>query len=243
MKNQLLMTAAVVLTTLSTIAQNKNHKIGVEAGAYLSHYNGNLGNSFFKFNTTAFGGVSANAGVYLSKSFDVNVGGTIGHFGYCQTTEDKKRVVPVEQKCPGCPGEEGGMGDLRSLMISGNVAMKYKFANGYILKENSKLAPYVYVGAGINRLSDNMRRNCVNVGKHFSLNGGVGVKYNFNERFNVGYNLGIGCFVTNKHVYSSNGIKGITAETNTTETNGEEMKMANKKDFYLHNAITFGFNF
>ena len=179
----------------------------------------------------------------LAESFDLNVGGTIGHFGYCQTAEDKKRVVPIDQKCPGCPGEGGGMGELRSLMIAGNIAFKYKFANGYILKENSKLAPYVYVGAGINRLSDNMRRNCVNVGKHFSVNAGVGVKYNFNERFNVGYNIAVGCFVTNKHVYTSNGIKGITAEVNTTETNGEEMKMVNKKDFYMQNAVTFGFNF
>ncbi len=243
MKNQLLISAAVVLSAFSAIAQNKNHKIGIEAGAYLSHYSGNLGNSFFKFNTTAFGGFSGNAGLYLTKSFDVNVGGTVGHFGYCQTDEDKKRIVPIEQKCPGCPGEERGMGELRSLMIAGNIAVKYKFANGIFLKENSKIAPYVYVGAGINRLSDNMRRNCVNVGKHFSVNAGVGVKYNFNERFNIGYNLAVGCFVTKKHVYSSNGIKGITAETAAAETNSEEMKMANRKDFYLQNAVTFGFNF
>jgi OOP family OmpA-OmpF porin len=242
MKNQFLIAAAFVLTTVSSVAQNKNKKIGIEAGAYLQHYNGNLGNSFFKFNTTAFGGTSLNAGLYLTKSFDVNVGGTIGHFGYCQTDEDKKRIVPIEQKCPGCPGEQG-MGELRSLMIAGNIAVKYKFANGIFLKENSKLAPYVYVGAGINRLSDNMRRNCVNVGKHFSVNGGVGVKYNFNERFNIGYNLAVGCFVTQKHVYTSNGIQGITVEPTTAETNTDNMKMANRKDFYMQNAITFGVNF
>ncbi len=240
MKNQI-MIAAFVLSALTSTAQNKTKKIGLEGGAYLSHYNGNLGNSFFKFNTTAFGGFSGNTGLYLTKSFDLNVGGTIGHFGYCQTEADKKRVVPIEQKCPGCLGE-GGMGELRSLMISGNIAVKYKFANGYILKEHSKLAPYIYAGAGINRLSDNMRRNCVNVGKHFSVNAGVGVKYNFNERFNIGYNLAVGCFVTKKHVYSSNGIKGIAAETSEA-TIGEEMKMANKKDFYMQNAVTFGFNF
>ncbi len=243
MKNYVFITVSIFLSSLNSIGQNKNNKIGIEAGAFIQQYDGNLGSSFFKFNTVAFAGASINTGLYLNKSFDLNVGGTMGHFGYCQTAEDKSRIVPFDQKCPGCPGEEGGMGDLRSLMISGNVAVKYKFANGYILNENSKLAPYVYFGAGINRLSDNMRRNCVNVGKHFSLNGGVGVKYNINERFNIGYNLAFGCFVTNKHVYTSNGIKGITAVVNPTEVNGEEMKMSNKKDSYLQNSLTFGFNF
>ncbi|MES2762862.1 MAG: outer membrane beta-barrel protein [Bacteroidota bacterium] len=240
MKNQLIITA-FVLSALTSMAQNKNKKIGLEGGAFIQQYNGNLGNSFFKFNTTAFCGFSAKAGFYLTKSFDVNVGGTIGHFGYCQTEEDKKRVVPINQKCPGCPGE-GGMGELRAMMISGNIDVKYKFANGIFLKETSKIAPYIYVGAGINRLSDVMRRNCVNVGNHFSVNAGAGVKYNFNERFNIGYNLAVGCFVTNKHVYSSNGIKGIATET-AEATTGEEMKMANKRDLYMQNAVTFGINF
>lgn len=242
MKNHLLISAAVLLTTLSSIGQTKNNKIGIEAGAYIQQYNGNLGNSFFKFKTTTFAGSAVNLGLFLNKSFDINVGGSMGHFGYCQTAEDKKRIVPFGQKCPGC-NDEGGMGDLRSLMISGNIAVKYKFANGVFLKENSKISPYLYIGAGINRLSDNMRRNCVNVGKHFSVNAGLGVKYNFNERFNIGYNLAVGCFISKKHVYSSNGIKGITAETKSTEIGSEEMKMSNRKDLYMQNALTLGFNF
>lgn len=236
MKNKTFISAALLLVTFSSIGQSKSNKLGVEGGVYLQHYNGNLGNSFFKFNTTAFGGYSLNLGFYLNKSFDLNGGGTIGHFGYCQTEEDKKRIVPFDEKCPGCPSN-GGMGELRSLMISGNIALKYKFANGIFLKETSKLAPYIYVGAGINRLSDNMRKNCVNVGTHFSINGGVGIKYNFNERFNIGYNIAVGCFVTKK-VYSSNGIKRIA-----DGKSGEEMKMANRKDLYMQNAITLGFNF
>jgi hypothetical protein len=102
MKNQLLITAAFVLATFGLTAQTKNRKIGIETGAYLQQYNGNLGNSFFKFKETAFGGGSLNLGLYLNKSFDVNVGGSIGHFGYCQTEEDKKRVVSLEYRCPGC---------------------------------------------------------------------------------------------------------------------------------------------
>jgi len=235
MKNQIII-AAVLLSTLTSIGQNKNKKIGIETGAYLQHYNGNLGNSFFKFNTTAFGGSSLNLGMYLNKSFDLNVGGSIGHFGYCQTDEDKKRVVSIEQRCPGCTNQLG-MGELRSLMISGNIALKYKFANGIFLKENSKLAPYLYAGVGINHLSDNMKRNCVNVGNHFTINGGAGIKYNFNERINIGYNLGLGCFVTKK-VYATN-----ASLMDDQDKDADDIKMEKRKDFYMQNALTLGINF
>lgn len=235
MKNQLLF-SALLLSAFTSVGQSKNHKIGVEAGACLQQYNGNLGNGFFKFKETAFAGVSLNAGFYLTKSFDLNVGGSIGHFGYCQTDEDKKRFVSIEQRCPGCT-DRLGMGELRSQMISGNLAVKYKFANGHILKENSKLAPYIYAGVGINYLSDVMKRNCVNIGTHFTINGGAGVKYNINERFNVGYNLGLGCFVTKK-VYYSNAI-----ENDEVEKDADDIEMEKRKDLYMQHAITVGFNF
>jgi opacity protein-like surface antigen len=237
MKNQLLITAAFVLATFGLTAQTKNRKIGIETGAYLQQYNGNLGNSFFKFKETAFGGGSLNLGLYLNKSFDVNVGGSIGHFGYCQTEEDKKRVVALEYRCPGCT-DRLGMGELRSMMISGNTAIKYKFANGYLLKEDSKIAPYVYAGVGINYLSDVMKRNCVNVGNHFTINAGAGVKYNITERLNIGYNLGVGCFMTKK-VYYTNAI----AENNEVEKDADDIKMEKRKDFYMQHALTLGFNF
>lgn len=237
MKNQLLITAAFVLATFGLTAQTKNRKIGIETGAYLQQYNGNLGNSFFKFKETAFGGGSLNLGLYLNKSFDVNVGGSIGHFGYCQTEEDKKRVVSLEYRCPGCT-DRLGMGELRSMMISGNTSIKYKFANGYLLKEDSKISPYLYAGVGINYLSDVMKRNCVNVGNHFTINAGAGVKYNITERLNIGYNLGLGCFMTKK-VYYTNAI----AENNEVEKDADDIKMEKRKDFYMQHALTLGFNF
>ena len=235
MKKQVLI-AALVLCVSGAIAQNKNFRYGVTAGGTIQHYNGNLGNSFFKFNGTCFGGLATTFGVYLNRSFDANVGGSMGHFGYCQTDADANRVVSLKQRCPGCT-DRLGMGELRSLMISGNIAIKYKFANGYLLSENSKFAPYVYAGVGINRLSDNMKKNCVNVGTHFSVNGGVGVTYNINQRFNIGYNIALGCFVTKK-VYYTNSQAG---DSGTMDT--DDMKIEKRKDFYMQNSLTFGVNF
>ena len=79
-------------------------------------------------------------------------------------------------------------------MASAGISIKYKFANGYILKEESKLSPYVYAGAGINRLTDRMKMNCIVPGDYYSLNIGGGFKYNVTERFNIGFNLSIGRF-------------------------------------------------
>ena len=228
--------SALLLCTMGAIGQTKNNKFGITVGASIQHYNGNLGNSFFKFNSTCFGGITSTFGMYLNKSFDVNFGASIGHFGYCQTDADANRVVSIEQRCPGCTNRLG-MGELRSLMISGNIAIKYKFANDIFLKENSKFAPYIYVGMGINRLSDNMKRQCVNVGNHFTINGGAGVKYTINERFNIAYNLGIGCFISKKVYYTN----ALTIDSNDKDE--DDLKMEKRKDMHMQNSLSLGINF
>lgn len=240
MKFRLLLTAFIFCTTFA-FGQSKTHKHNVTLGAHIQHYNGNLGNSFFKFGTTCFGGGSGTLGIYLNKSFDLNLGASVGHFGYCQTDADSSRFVALEHRCPGCT-ERMGMGELRALMISGNVAIKYKFANGTLLNEDAKFAPYVYAGFGLNRLSDNMGKNCVNIGNHFTVNGGAGINYNITERLSFGYNLGLGCFVAKK-VYATN---GAAEDTHDEEPHGhtpEELKLERRKDLYMQNALTLGFNF
>jgi OOP family OmpA-OmpF porin len=239
MRINLLITALLFCTTLA-MAQSKNYKYGVTAGAHIQHYNGNLGNSFFKFRTTCFGGGSGTLGIYLNKSFDLNLGASIGHFGYCQTDADSSRFVSLEHRCPGCT-DRLGMGELRALMISGNVAIKYKFDNGILLKENTKFAPYIYAGFGLNRLSDNMGRNCVNVGNHISVNAGAGINYKITDRLSFGYNLGIGCFVAKK-VYLTNAIADAQ-DNEPNEHDPEKLKLEKRRDLYMQNALTLGFNF
>jgi hypothetical protein len=233
MKKNLIVTL-LLLSTLSAEGQSTTNKFGLTLGASIQHYNGNLGNSFFKFNTVCFGAVNTSFGAYLNKSFDVNITGSIGHFGYHPEHENGV-VVPLELRCPGCEGL--GMGELRSLMVSGNVAIKYKFANDILLKENAKFAPYVYAGLGLNHLSDNMKRNCVNVGYHYTLVSGAGIRYNINEKFNIGYNLGIGCFITKK-VYNTNTLENAMIVIDSDHTNIEK-----RKDLYMQNTLSLGMNF
>ena len=236
-----LLLAVLLFCTTVAFGQSKNHKHSVTAGAYIQHYNGNLGNSFFKFRTTCFGGGSATYGHYLNKSFDLNVGASAGFYGYCQTDADSSRFVSLEHRCPGCT-DKLGMGELRSFMVSGNLAIKYKFANGILLKEDAKFAPYIYAGVGLNRLSDTMGRNCVNIGTHFTINAGAGINYNITERLSFGYNLGIGCFVAKK-VYATNGVETDLHDDEPHGHSPEELKLERRRDLYMQNALTLGFNF
>lgn len=233
MKNYLLI-ASLLLCTLCAIGQSKNHKLGLTVGGSIQHYNGNLGNSFFKFNSVSFAGVVANFGAYVNKSFDFNLGCSIGHFGY-HPEHANGEAISLEERCPGCAGL--GMGELRSLMVSGNIAIKYKLANDILLKANSRLAPYIYAGIGINHLSDNMKKECVNAGYHFTLNAGAGLKYNITERFNIGYNLGIGCF-TSKKVYNTNG-----SSSDSIENDADYVKTQKRIDLYMQNSLSLGINF
>lgn len=235
MKNQIAI-ATSLLCALGAYGQTKNFKSGVTLGGTINHYNGNLGNSFFQFKTTCFAGIAANYGAYVNKSFDVNIGASVGHFGYCQKDEDEARFVSLELRCPGCT-DRLGMGELRSLMMAGNAAVKYKFANGYILRENAKLAPYAYAGLGVTRLTDNMKRDCVNEGNHFTLNGGVGVQYRITERWNIQYNLAVSCF-TSKKVYFTNAMVDETGEMDEVD-----IQIERRKDLLMQNSLSIGFNF
>jgi hypothetical protein len=228
------------LSVFNTSAQSKTNKFGFNIGGAIQHYNGNLGNSVLKFNTTCFAGVSSTFGIYINKSFDFNVGNSIGHFGYCPTEKDNQRAVAYELRCPGeeC-SEFTGMGNLRSLLISSNVSMRYKINNGYLLSEKSKIAPYANFGFGINRLTDNMKKNCVNEGNQFSINGGVGLKFYITEKINIGYNMDYTMFMTNK-VYLTN---STSNHTETSNIDPQTHKMEKRKDLCLRNIFFVGLDF
>jgi OmpA-OmpF porin, OOP family len=52
--------------------------------------------------------------------------------------------------------------------VAGDLDLRYKFDNGYIIKENAVFAPYIFVGAGINYLSTDETRP--NAGGGIGLN-------------------------------------------------------------------------
>jgi len=203
MKKQLLC-LAFALFAAGFSAQSQKNKLGFTLGGGSQKYHGDLGNGFKFKNDTWYGTVTANANYYVCNSFDIGLFATVGDYGFCQPDGVKKTEIEVNDRCPGCFGRVG-LGNLNSRLTTGGALVKYKFANGYVLPENSKLKPYVFFGAARNSVTDIMKMQCVNPGIYYSLNGGAGVKYYLNERINVGYNLSFGYFTSDHLDYKMNG--------------------------------------
>lgn len=205
--------------TLFLTAQTADHKLGITAGFGFQQYNGDLGNGFYNFKTSSYGVGSAQVAYYLNKSFDAGLLFNIGDYGYCQSFEEANKEVPFSDRCPGCLGRVG-IGNLNSRMISGGIMARYKLSNGYILRENNKLKPYIYAGMTYNQITDRMKMNCVTPGNYYSINAGAGINYMVSDRFLIGINVGFGRFTSDKI----------------------DLQVRCSKDMYMQNTVHIGIN-
>ena len=188
-------------------AQTKTNKNNLTAGGGLEQYKGDLGNSFLDFQEEWYGFVKLAYGRYLNHSFDAQAFATIGEIGRCfDGVLDAEHPVLM----------------FRSRFTTTGLDLEYKFANGYLLKENSKIAPFVYAGAALNHHQDiwtNEPR--VNEGFYTSINGGLGVSCQLIKNIQFVYNLELGYFTSDAIDFISKG----------------------SNDMYLQNTLMLGFNF
>lgn len=206
----------LILLSIGLSAQTKNNKLGLTIGGGFQNYKGDLGSAFKFKNTTSYGAIGVNLGYYMNKSFDIGLFGTIGDYGFCQDIKIANTEIADEDRCGGC--NRVGLGNLNSRLTSGGILLKYKLNNGYLLKEDARLKPYIYFGTAYNNISDIMKMNCINPGNYFSINSGLGLKYYINERINVGYNLSLGYFTSDNLDFRSH----------------------HSNDMYMQNTLTLG---
>jgi hypothetical protein len=204
-----------LLFTMSIFAQSKSHKFGILIGGGSQKYSGDLGNGFKLKNDTWYGSANIQMGLYLNKSFDAGVFGSTGDYGYCQPASKANELAPISDRCPGCVGRLT-LGNLNSRLTTGGLFVKYKIANGYILKEESKIKPYVYFGAAVNTIKDIMKMNCINPGKYYSINGGAGLTYSLTDRIHVGYNLAFGQFTSDRLDFQIHGRRDLSMQNSIT---------------------------
>jgi len=206
----------------SLSAQNSTKRFGIYFGGGSQKYNGDLGNGFNFKQATWRGGFTASVMYSLNKSFDIGPVAYIGDLGFCQADATAQAEVPMEERCGGggCIGRVG-LGNLSSRMVSGGFMFKYKLNNNYLLKEDFKLKPSLFIGATYNRIRDKMEMNCVNEGNYWSINGGAGLRYDLCKRFNVGYQATLGFFTSDRIDYM----------------------IHNSKDMYFQSNILVGFSF
>lgn len=181
---------ALLLIAGSASAQSQNHKLGISLGGGLQSYIGERGNAITHDDLIFRGVAVVQAGYYLNKSFDAVLFASKGDYGYCPDDEAIEAHIENGEECPGCP--PGTIVNLSGRITAAGLGLRYKFANGYILKERSRIKPYIYAGAAADYVSDPMKMNCIRVGDYMSYNAGAGVKYYITDRINVGYNIGLG---------------------------------------------------
>ncbi len=175
-------------------AQSKTHKLGLTLGFGPQDYKGELGNGFGISRYDVWrGAIAMHAAYYINRSFDAGMFGSIGDFGFCQPDDVTIEPVDDDDRCPGCVGRVG-LGNLSGRITAAGFMLKYKFANGYLLKEKSRIQPYIFAGTAYNKITDPMKMNCVMTGDYLTINAGAGFKVYLTQRINVGYNVAFGYF-------------------------------------------------
>jgi hypothetical protein len=203
MKYKLLI--AFIALSICAFAQTKDDKNNISVGFGTQSYNGALGNSWFNFQYETYGVFTLNYNRYLTKAFDVSAYSTYGDFGRCKGSYDQ------QQWSEGRP-----VLNMDSRLTTGNIALKYKLANGSILDEDSRIAPYIFLGGGINNASDiwdrgnTLRR--VNEGNYFTVNGGLGLCIKITAKLNFTYNISFSYFTSDKIDYNPMGVNPMNMQ-------------------------------
>lgn len=195
-------------------AQTSEKPFAIMLGGGLTQYNGDLGQGFFETKMVQVNGHGAGAlAFYLNKSFDLNLQGSYGRFGYW---ENENR-------------------NFLTMMAEGSLNLKYKLNNGYLFKEDALIGPYIHAGIGgyniksEKRADDTDRGLSTKVGlePYFSFGGGLSFRITKAVSIVLSENFG--------YIFKDN----YDAENNINSTNGNEINDA----FLRHTAgvnIAFG---
>jgi hypothetical protein len=187
--NKVILVGILFISLNTSYAQTQEKKNNLSIGGGQGAYNGDLGNAWFVSDEEWYGFIALHYSRFINKSFDMTSSITFGDLGHCREEDESQFRSDGSEVL-----------NMLSRLTSVVFSLKYKFANGYILKENARLSPYVYLGVGVNNISEYWwsNKNRAIVGNYGSLNGGLGIRYNFLEKYNFTYNMGIGYFTSDK---------------------------------------------
>lgn len=196
---QIIITLLLSMFFLNTNAQNRFHKWNAGVNGGISVYAGDLGNNIANFPLDVFEQnvvFGLNASRYLNRSLDLSLSGTMGSWGYY---EDHKTVFK---------------GD----MLHGNINLRYKFYNGYMISEDSRLLPYAFAGVGFSRFSGSTINNSTDL----AIVTGAGVSLRLSEIVSINYQTTLG-FLDKAHTIS-------------------EVAPVQGNDLFMFHTIGVGFN-
>lgn len=188
-------------TIFNVSAQSKDRRWGAGFAGGTSVYAGDLGNGITDFNLEIFrqnllGSIQISR--YLNASLDIMATGTYGTWGYY----------------------DGGRQIFKGKMTHANLTLKYKFNNNYFISAESKIAPYIFAGAGFSNFSGPNIRN----GSDFPAIAGAGLNFKMSDVLSINYQATFGYMFV---AYNNPNVAPYTAATGTDQ-------------FMFH---TLGFNF
>ena len=198
MKNKILgITLISFLFASNLVAQTKENDLSLGFQFGTIEYNGEYSKEIFSFKPGIHSAVGLNISKYYNKSFNFR-----GNLRY---------------------GMVDGANMFNTTLFDVNLLVDYKFANGYILKENSFFAPYIFLGYGAAfstftpKNGDKYKTDLIG-----NVPMGAGFKFNVTPKFNV------------------------TLEThfNYALTDEIDWKIVGPfNDAFLYNSIGFNYNF
>lgn len=210
---------AFLVISITGFAQSKEDKFAIGLDLKKTEYSGDFGNGLFNFNKFSYfsGGLSFQ--YYLSPSFDLGFSSTYGNYGYIKNEVDNF--------------------DGRKLQIG--LFTHYKFANGYLLNDKSRLLPFISFGVGaasygINEMNDKsgiiagVSPNIDVDGVDLVLPVGLGLKYKITNNFAVQYQY----LYTFTNADNHDQIKGASAAVYTGKKGN---------DAFGEHSLSFVFNF
>lgn len=185
MKRSLLI-ATLALSTIAGIAQNKDNRWNLGLSYGTSQYAGDIKNALLDFNRKALennGMVGLSLSRYANRSFDVTLSGNYGALGYYKAPATFKAEI-----------------------LNLNAVLKYKLANGDIIEQDSRIRPYLFLGAGMDRYKAYNKSSVTPDGYSAVVSSGAGLNIMLTDNFALFYQLTYNYMTDDKW----DGVKGGT---------------------------------
>jgi len=169
MKKKTLLFACLLSTTLFVKAQTADKTIAVGLNILKNEYKGDYGNGIFDFNQPTYAGGGISLSTYISHSFDLGIQASMGSYGYVETT----------------------VNEFSGSKFDASLFTHYKLNNGYILKKDAKLSPFISLGIGMATYgtinSATPYPTIITKGIDLIIPLGAGLKYQFTNKFAIQY--------------------------------------------------------
>jgi OmpA-OmpF porin, OOP family len=202
----LLLLGVIFMTSIAN-AQNADKKWAVGLYFNFNDYKGDIANDFWEFGNTEPGIGSATLGRYLNSSFDAVL--RVSYFN-------------VES--------DGALGNFDDWMFNTNLNLKYKFNNGYLLKEDAAISPFLVGGFGYTNmnakgqfLGSNFEKKYDNVNFYYA----AGLNIRIDDKWSIALESGIFYPLNDKY----DGFKNKTRDTEAYH------------DKFMHNTIGVIYSF